>query len=303
MQRVFAFALILFPALMSADEQALATDTLPAYVLQLPQSVQNVLIAETDTSTLHRYANPLAANSAPDTRYMSVGLNGVGKQKSGDQRTPLGIYFVTGRLDTRLMHEKYGPLAFPLDYPNAWDTSQLRSGDGIWIHGVLPGGERRPPRDTDGCIALPNADLLALEPHVEIMTTPVIITRKMVTRDATELANDRQALAAALAEWAQSFRDGDWHRYQSLYAEEFSYRGLDREGWLAYRVQSGATRPIRDLSVDDVMMLADPEDSGLFLSRFRQTILAESGTIVTIKRLYWQRNDSGDFRIVAEDNG
>ena len=303
MLRVFVIAALLVPPVMLAEEQQPATDARPAYVLQLPDSVQNVLIAETDTSTLYRYAIQDEGETDPDTRYMSVGLNGVGKQESGDQRTPLGIYFVTEQLDTRRMHEKYGPLAFPLDYPNAWDASQSRTGDGIWIHGVLPGGERRPPQDTDGCIALPNPDLLALEEHVEIMATPVIITRKIETREIAELERDRGALIAALDVWVQSFRDGDWHRYQALYAEEFAYRGLDRDAWLAYRVQSAATRPIRDLSVNDILMMADPEEPDLFLSRFRQTIVADSGRIVTIKRLYWRRNDAGEFLIVAEDNG
>jgi hypothetical protein len=303
MLRVIAIAALLMPHIVSAGDAEQVIDVLPGYVLQLPESVKTVLIAETDTSTLYRYSNGAERAKRPDTRYISIGQNGVGKQRSGDRRTPLGIYFVTEQLDTSRMHEKYGPTAFPLDYPSVWDQIRERSGDGIWIHGVLPNGGRRPPLDTDGCIALPNPELLALEQHMQVMETPVIITRKIVVHDAAKLANDREALNAALSSWAESYRTGDWHRYQALYAKDFEYRGLDREAWLAYRVQSGNIRPIRALSLEDVLLLADPEEPGLFLSRFRQRIVDESGQIVTIKRLYWRQSAAGDYLIVAEDNG
>jgi hypothetical protein len=50
-------------------------------------------------------------------------------------------------------------------------------------------------------------------------------------------------------------------------------------------------------------LLVDPEESGLYLSRFRQTIVDDDGSIVTTKRLYWRRNGQGKLLIVAEDNG
>jgi murein L,D-transpeptidase YafK len=303
MLRAFLLATLLIPVTTSADDESRPVVLLPAYVIQIPESIQNVLIAEIESSTMYRYTKAKDGVGNQDARYMSIGQNGVGKQRSGDRRTPLGIYFVTEQLDTSRMHEKYGATAFPLDYPNIWDEMQSRSGDGIWIHGVLPGGGRRPPLDTDGCIALANADLLALEQHVQVMTTPVIITRKIEMRDAAELAIERDGLNAALMTWAESFRDGDWHRYQGLYANNFEYRGLGRDAWLAYRVQSSIGREIREISLDDILMLADPEEPGLFLSRFRQTIVGEWGQFVTVKRLYWRRSDTGDYLIVAEDNG
>ena len=284
-------------------ESAAADPELPAYVLQVPATVRNVLIAEADSATLHRYKPGQGSIERLDARYMSVGQNGVGKQQAWDRRTPLGIYFAIDRLDTSRLHEKYGPAAFPLDYPNAWDTVRARTGDGIWIHGVDPRGGKRPPRDTDGCIALPNDELLALEEHLQLLSTPVIITRSIRMLPAAEIVAAREALRTALDSWAMSFRQGDWHTYLGLYASSFSYRGLDYDEWSAYRVRSAATRPVSDFRVDDVLLLADPEEPGLYLSRFRQTIVDANGKIVTIKRLYWRRSDSGALQIVAEDNG
>lgn len=302
MSRLLIIAALTVPAIVHADTSTPITG-LPAYVLQVPATIGNVLIAEADTATLHRY-RPVQGGIEPlDDRYMSVGMQGVGKQRAWDQKTPLGIYFPVDRLDTTRLHEKYGPIAFPLDYPNAWDERQARTGDGIWIHGVDPRGGRRPPRDTDGCIALPNDELLALEEHLQLLSTPVIITRSIHTLPATEIAAVRDALRTVLDRWATSFREGDWHTYLGLYATTFEYRGLDYEEWSAYRVRSAAARPVSDFRVDDVLLLADPEEPGLYLSRFRQTIVDANGKIVTIKRLYWRRNDAGALQIVAEDNG
>lgn len=302
MLRLLIIAAALAPGMALADASA-ATPALPAYILQLPDSVRNILIAETETSTVYRYQPGLNGVERRDERYMSVGENGVGKQRAWDRRTPLGIYFASEQLDTSRLHRKYGPIAFPLDYPNAWDSVNQRTGDGIWIHGVDPAASRRPPLDTDGCIALPNDELLALEEHLQLLITPVIITRRIVARSAQEIAQVRDELAAALGSWARSFRDGDWHSYLALYAESFEYRGLSRDEWSVYRIRSAATRPVSDFRIDDVLLLADPEESELYLSRFRQTIVDANGRIVTTKRLYWRRNATGALQIVAEDNG
>jgi murein L,D-transpeptidase YafK len=234
---------------------------------------------------------------------MSVGQNGVGKERAWDRRTPLGIYFIDEQLDTSGLHERYGPMAFPLDYPNVWDRINERSGDGIWIHGVAPNGGRRPPLDTDGCIALPNDELLALAQQLIPLVTPVIIAREIRWTGAEQIALLRTEINDALEAWAESQRAGDLYGYLSLYADDFSYHGMNRGEWAAYRLHAMNSAVVQGISLQDVLLLADPEDDGLYLSRFRQSINDDGRTIITIKRLYWRRTSEGDLKIVAEDNG
>jgi len=281
-----------------------AADTgLPAYVLQLPASVSTVLIAETDTATLHQFGVARDGLVAAETTRMSIGQNGVAKQRTGDRRTPLGIYFVVEELDTSGLNEKYGPVAFPLDYPNAWDSINNRTGYGIWIHGVAPDGGIRPKRDTDGCIALPNDQLLSLKPYLSPSQTPVIVTRQIRKASEQEIETTRELLLDALDAWVSSYRRGDWNRFLSSYAQEFVYRGMSLAEWSAYRLHSVGSRKIEDYTVADVLLLADPEDEGLFLSRFRQEVTEDGQTVATTKRLYWRKSAAGRFQIVAEDNG
>lgn len=301
MLRLLVFTLLLGCSATLADIAEIGAGQ-PAYVLQLPDSVEDVVIVETDTSTLYRYGQGQNSVEVRDTAYVSIGENGVGKNRSWDRRTPLGIYFVRDQLDTTRLHEKYGPTAFPLDYPNIRDRLMKRSGDGIWIHGVASNGGRRPPLDTDGCIALPNDELLALADKLVPLVTPVIIVREMRWRDPGQIAVLRDDLTNALENWAQSYRSGDLHGYLSMYAESFEFRGMPRSEWAAFRMATFATA-VSGFVLDQVLLLADPEDANLYLSRFRQRISDGEGTVETIKRLYWQRSADGELRIVAEDNG
>jgi murein L,D-transpeptidase YafK len=299
MLRLAAIAAILLTGAAISETEEL----LPSYLIQVPESIATVLVAEAETSTLHRYGNGKHGIDSHDTRYMSVGQNGVGKLKAWDRRTPLGVYFITDRLDTTGLHERYGPLAFPLDYPNVWDRNNERSGDGIWIHGVTSDNERRPPQDTDGCIALPNHELLRLESLLLPTVTPVIITRQIEWANGTAIDALRAELNTALEAWAGSYRSGDLHRYLSLYAEDFQFLDMGKNEWAAYRLQAIALRPVDDYQISELLLLSDPEEDGLYLSRFMQTITSDDRSIVTTKRLYWKRGDDGVLRIVAEDNG
>ncbi len=275
----------------------------PAYLLEIPASVSTVLIAETTTSTLHYFGAGEHGARQQGASYMSIGQKGVGKQRAWDRKTPLGIFFITEQLDTSKLHERYGATAFPLDYPTIWDRLNRRSGDGIWLHGVARNGGRRPPLDTDGCIALPNDELLALEPRLEPLSTPVLITREIEWATDEQLAAVRAELRGRLDAWSTSYAAGDLHRYLSLYADDFTYRGMDREQWNAFRMQSMLGAPPRGIVLDNVFLFADPEERGLYMARFLQTITYDDRSVATVKRLYWRRTPDGELRIVAEDNG
>ena len=69
-----------------------------------------------------------------------------------------------------------------------------RTGYGIWIHGMDRRNGQRPRLDTDGCIALPNERLLALEDTFEVNVTPVIVGAALDWIDAAALVPERAIL-------------------------------------------------------------------------------------------------------------
>lgn len=280
-----------------------ADDALPASLIRIPESVSTVFIAETATATFHRFDRSKDKLTHSGSYYMSIGKEGAGKEKSGDKRTPFGAYFVTEQLDTSKLHRKYGVTAFPLDYPNAWDRRADRDGDGIWVHGVDPMGGKRPVRDTDGCIALSNEDLADLAPIFEENITPVLVTREVEWQDATDTAMLRADLEAAVGRWAESQAQGDLHAYLSSYDEQFERWGMNKREWSSLNLQTESLHSIQSVTVGDLLLVAYPQEEGVYLSRFVQVVIKDGHETRTTARLYWRRDAKGELKIVAEGTG
>ncbi|MDX1403538.1 MAG: L,D-transpeptidase family protein [Woeseiaceae bacterium] len=274
----------------------------PAYVLEIPDSVHDILIADAASSSLRRFVRTGDRIVEREHRYMSIGLNGLGKQRAWDRKTPLGVYFVTDEIDTGPLHEKYGAAAFALDYPNAWDRKNRRTGGGIWLHGVDRRNPDRPPRDTDGCLALPNEDIGQLRGVIEPEVTPVIVARSVHWRTPEQIRKTRREFRRAIDAWKQSLASGDLDTYLGLYAEDFSFHDMRRAEWTSYQIGVFRSRPLRAVIIEDLLLLDDPQQANLYMSRFTQVMVTKAGSIESRKRLYWRRLGKR-WEIVSEDAG
>ena len=294
---------ILLTVVLAVPKMVIADEGLPESLIRIPESISTVFIAETATARFHRFDRSNDEMTLSGSYYMSIGKEGAGKQKSGDKRTPFGAYFVTEQLDTSKLHRKYGVTAFPLDYPNALDLRANRDGDGIWVHGVDPAGGKRPVRDTDGCIALSNEDLAALAPMFEENTTPVLVTREVNWKQTADTEALRTELASAVEQWAKSRAEGDLHAYLSLYDSEFNRWGLSRREWSSLILQTDRLRSIQSVTVSELLLVAYPEEDGVYLSRFVQAVVKDGHEVTTTARLYWRRDSDGELKIIAEGRG
>jgi len=292
--------LLLSPLYALADGEA----RVPAHIIRLPESVKIVFVAETTTASFHRfeYLDGRRVRHLGKS-YMSIGQNGDRKKKSGDRKTPLGVYFVTEQLDTSRMHEKYGDTAFPLDYPNALDVQRQRTGAGIWVHGVDRRGGERPRYDTDGCIALPNDVLADLESLFEPNLTPVLIARAVEWTAAAHVDALRRELEAAVQSWAGSRRRGDLYTLLSLYDNDFQHWGMNKREWETFQIRTLSSRPLQSIVVTDLLLLEDPVEEGVYLSRFRMQTRESGRTVIVTKRLYWRRGNDDVLRIIVEGSG
>ena len=291
--------------LLACSSVAAHAQPVPAWLLRVPDTIETVFVAATEGSSFHRFDREDDYHFAPAGQdYMSIGRGCIRKEREGDRKTPLGIYFVTEQLDTTKLHDKYGITAFPLDYPNAWDRHLGRTGDGIWVHGVDPNGGSRPPLDTDGCIALPNERLRALEKVFAPNVTPVLISKRLVWATPGEVAIARQGLEAAVVDWGRALEDGDMHAWLDAYDETFRHWGMNKAEWSSFSMQTVARRDIRDVKISELLLLGDPAEPGLYLSRFRLEVTeGAERKVISQRRMYWRRSESGAFRIVAEDSG
>ena len=75
---------------------SLPNDKVPAYLLNLDDSYRHALVVDASRSRLYVYENRAGLPVRVADFYVTIGKAGAGKQKEGDNRTPVGIYTISG---------------------------------------------------------------------------------------------------------------------------------------------------------------------------------------------------------------
>lgn len=262
--------------------------SIPAQFLELPARTRHALAMDASRSRLYLFENTDKGLVLVADYYASVGKLGTEKAAEGDQRTPLGVYFITGRLHPAALTDFYGAGALPINYPNPLDQSRGKTGSGIWLHGTPPAQFSRAPLATDGCLALANPDLQRILQTVEPRTTPVVIARQLQWVKPHALQADRQSFHAVLDAWRTAKSHGDMQRLMGFYAPEFqSLRKMGLPEWAqTLQAEARALRG-RKLLLKDRSMLRWTDSSDTMVVTFGE--VAEGARTGTIKRQYWTR--------------
>ena len=133
--------------------------------------------------------------------------------------------------------------------------------------------------------------------------TPVLVTLSVDWVDEGSTHALRSELEDRIAEWADSQKSGDLYAYLSLYSDEFKRWGMNKAEWSSMSMQTTRLRTIQHVEISDLLLVGYPEEDGLYLSRFLIETEDDERKIVSRTRLYWRRDASGAFKIVAEDVG
>jgi len=272
----------------------------PEFVLQMSDSQSRLVLVDVAASRLYVIDNEAGVPRVSADYYVSTGKNGPRKLQEGDQRTPLGVYFVTTRIDAEELPDLYGSGAFPVNYPNEWDRRLGRTGYGIWIHGVPSDTYSRAPRASDGCLALPNPDLEEIWNRLEVGATPVIIADGVRWAEPGQVGARREEFRAALERWRRDWESLDFERYARHYAPGFHSASHDRRSWLARKRRVNAGKGYIRVRLGDVSAYAYPHEPGLVVATFEQDYRSDTFRNTIRKRQYWRRGESGDWRIVYE---
>ena len=164
-------------------------DRLPEVLIEAAPDRTKVVVADTVRTRLYLFERSGGGWKRSGDWYASIGKRGAGKRLEGDEKTPLGVYFVTMRIEGRHLPALYGAGALGLNYPNAWDRQRQRTGYGIWIHGEPQGLKSRAPRWSNGCLTVSNPALAALAQAFGETSVPVLIGERL--RWLTPAEHDR----------------------------------------------------------------------------------------------------------------
>jgi murein L,D-transpeptidase YafK len=279
---------------------------MPKYLLQMPREQRHALVVDTAKSTLYVYENREGEARYLANYYVSIGKEGMDKLREGDNKTPLGVYTITGSISRETLNNRYGKLAaqygvgaFPIDYPNEWDKRARRTGSGIWIHGVPFDTYSRPPRASNGCVAMTNEDFLALSSTVRAGATPVIIANGVEWASADATRAMQQELAQAMENWRRDWESLKTEAYLKHYSRKFSSGGMRYEAFAEHKRSVNAGKTWLKVKVDNVSMFAYPGADDLAVVTFDQNYDSSNLSGQSRKRMYWQR-ESGGWKIVHE---
>lgn len=277
-------------------------DMVPRQVLQLRDDQKHVLLVDAKRSRLYVYAHQGGQLKFLTDYYISQGKLGVNKLKEGDQKTPLGVYYITSHLPGARLPDFYGSGALPINYPNEWDKINGRSGSGIWLHGTPSDSFSRPPLSSDGCVVLTNPDLYKLANSVEIGKTPVVISESIDFVSKAKWDSERTLAVRLVDNWRRDVESLNPQRLMAHYSRKFrSDRGEDLETWFGKHQQS--TRSVKDLSIAlrEATHFFYPGRDDMIVSTFTQeSSIGKSKTSIR-KRQYWAK-EGAQWKIVYELN-
>jgi murein L,D-transpeptidase YafK len=263
----------------------------PRFLWQMNAQQKYALVVDTSRSTLFVYENVDGEPRYVTDFYVTIGKLGTEKFSSGDQRTPIGVYFVKAELSKQHLADMYGDGAYPLSYPNEWDVRNKRAGSGIWLHGTPSDTYSRPPRASNGCVVLANSDLNKLAPYLQVGITPVIIANQMDWGDVQDQA-ERTSLIQEIEQWRQDWSSLDTDAYLKHYAQNFSNNTMDYSGWAKQKQLVNSAKSWIKVGLSNISIFSYPEQPDLVVVDFEQDYGSSNLSNRMKKRQYWIKQNN-----------
>jgi murein L,D-transpeptidase YafK len=275
------------------------TKLVPRFLWQLDAEQKYVLVVDTSRSTLFVYQNVNGEPRYVTDFYVTIGKLGTKKISEGDQRTPIGVYFIASDLSKTQLPDMYGSGAFPLSYPNEWDEKNNHTGKGIWLHGTPSDTYSRPPKASNGCVVLTNEDLNKLAPYLQIGVTPVIIASQIdASTDADQ--SDHAALIQEIEQWRKDWSSLDTNAYLKHYSASFANdNNMNYAAWAKQKQLVNSGKSWIKVGISNVSVFAYPDQPNMVVVNFEQDYNSNNLANKMKKRQYWIKQNN-TWQIIYE---
>ncbi len=264
-----------------------APGTIPSQFQALSTRNKHAMAIDASRSRLYLFENTSTGLKLVSDYYISVGKAGTVKSVEGDQRTPLGIYYITSNLNPKSLKDFYGAGALPINYPNILDTKRGKTGGGIWLHGTPRDQFSRAPQASDGCIVLTNPDLTRIIQTVEVRTTPVVIASELKWVAPQSLLSESKPFEDALFAWRDFKSAGNVDRVLSFYTADFNSFGKDIDQWRPTLKAEVLKAQGRNIQLKDISYLRWTDTSDTMVVTFGEVTDGVKAGVT--KRQYWTR--------------
>lgn len=273
----------------------------PASIVFLAENQPYVILVDQQNSRIYVYRNEQGTPVLEADYFITIGLKGAGKEKRGDQKTPIGIYHVTRYIDGQELPDLYGEGAFPISYPNVWDVRKNRTGGGIWIHGTPSYTYNRSPWASNGCIVVSNPDFLDIDPYIKPdLNTPVVVAEQVKWLSEAQWLKQRQQWLTSISNWINDWQSLDHDRYRQHYSQaEFSSYGRDFKSWDGHRRWVNREKTYVKVEYSNLNVFNYPGEKDLVLVQYQQSYASNNLNLETAKEVYW-RKSKDHWQIVYE---
>lgn len=278
-------------------------DKFPQNIIYLANNQPFAILVDQLNSRIYVYRNVKGMPVLENDYFITIGEKGYGKERRGDQKTPIGIYHVTRYIDGDELPDLYGEGAFPINYPNAWDRRKNRTGDGIWIHGTPSYTYNRSPWASNGCIVVSNPDFLHIDNYIDPdINTPVIVTKQVNWISRNEWLDQREAALRLMRDWLADWESLDHDRYRSHYSRtELNAGGRAFKAWDAYKRRINSAKSRVSVDYSNLSIFQYPGEEDMLLMQYEQKYRSNNLNIDSSKELYW-RKSGATWQIVYEGN-
>ncbi len=280
-------------AMNQADSSAVST--LPSSVIQMGTDLDSLLVVDLNNSTINHIVGTDESPTVIRQHYIGSGKAGFGKEVEGDNKTPLGVYTITGKRHDSTLPDLYGSGALTLNYPNALDRYLGRTGYGIWIHGVPHAQRSRAPRSSEGCVTMSNDHLLSLMQQIEPSESLVVLTNNLSYTSEKKRNSLKHEYQTLFTNYQNALLSKQPREMANLYDKS---RNIIRAPYTEKYKQY-----IQNVSPSDISIILNPSlDShdGVENAPF----LVMRGRYGTHKEhpfaLYWKRSEAGEWLIATE---
>lgn len=293
--------------LLALAEELGGVSGFPVDLLKLGDSIHNVFVVDKSRSRLFLYGRDAQGKFVRQLdEYVVTGTNNGDKKVKGDKRTPNGVYRFVQRLEDPSLHARYGPVSFPIDYPNTLDALHHKTGSGIWMHGYQQDVARRAPQDTLGCIALPNDRLLEIAKKVKLNKSWVLIGENIRFSDEKPRASLRKSAHDALLQWAADWGSRDHKKYLLHYDDRFHSGRHDFQSWDSYKKRVNGRKSFIKVKLSDITLIRDPQqwpEGEVVVAEFNQDYQSSNLSSKSRKRLYLVRAKPEErWKILIEES-
>ncbi len=264
------------------------------YIFNISGKINSTLLVDKQKQRLFVLAeNGAKKIEIKDEFRITTGKSFGDKVEEGDNKTPEGIYTLIRKLDGNLLPEKYGPLAFIIDYPNTVDRLDKKTGSNIWIHGR---NEAIKDHQTEGCISLENSHILDLAKYVTLNETKIIIVDSLRNDDLKSILENKK-LQDFLLSWAENWSKGNLDNYFNNYSVKFRENGNSFNSFKNRKKQIEKIYKWKKVNLDSIYFIISEKEIQAY---FQQTYISPKFVSVGEKVLTII-NENNEYKIVREN--